>query len=88
MNKETIVLYSNSPFYTQSVAQINGPRIALIVLGIAFILMGILSFFYYFKYSKNQIKEFKERQMQEYYKDNPKRVNLSYDQTGMYIPAW
>ncbi|VEU75888.1 hypothetical protein [Mycoplasmopsis columboralis] len=59
-----------------------------IVFSILFFILGILFIFLYRYYSPRAISNFKEKQLQEYRKNNPQKKHLRYEQTGLYLPSW
>ncbi|UUD35233.1 hypothetical protein NPA07_05525 [Mycoplasmopsis caviae] len=79
--------HSNNPFYYVGTHQLNAPYLVLFIFGILFILIGITSFFFY-PSAKEKAQFYKEKQMEEYKKNNPKSKVTNYEATGMYLPAW
>ncbi|MCU9936516.1 hypothetical protein NWP96_05405 [Mycoplasmopsis cynos] len=74
MNITITKYFEINPFYNEKVSNIPGNKIALIIIGAIFIVIGLLFFLYYIKISIKKLREFKERQLQTYYNDNPKKL--------------
>ncbi|UWV82486.1 hypothetical protein [Mycoplasmopsis cynos] len=87
MNITITKYFEINPFYNEKVSNIPGNKIALIIIGAIFIVIGLLFFLYYIKISIKKLREFKERQLQTYYNDNPKKTHSLYERTGLYIPS-
>ncbi len=56
------------------------------VFGALFIVLGIVLIFFYPR-SKANAKKYKQRQLEEYKKQNPK-ASSDYEKTGMFLPPW
>lgn len=78
---------SNNPFYEQGTHKLNAPYLALFIIGLSLIVIGITCFFFYPK-ARDKAYLYKEKQMEEYKKNNPKSKVTNYEATGMYLPAW
>ncbi|QKT05265.1 hypothetical protein [Mycoplasma sp. OR1901] len=63
------------------------PLWAKIILMIALVLLSLMMIFFH-RNSKLKITSFKEKQLEQYIKDNPRQKNIKYESTGMYLPAW
>ncbi|AJR11961.1 Uncharacterised protein [Mesomycoplasma dispar] len=75
-----------SPFYS-GIRVIDLPQSVLISLSVIFFVLAIISISFH-KYTRKKIKEYKELQMEDWRKENPTKKHLSYEKTGMYLPAW
>ncbi|MBN3534604.1 hypothetical protein [Mycoplasma procyoni] len=60
-----------------------------VILGVLFILLGIVTFLLYPK-AKRKAEEYKKGQLEEYKKLHKiaPATNVSYESTKMYLPAW
>lgn len=74
-----------SPFYS-GIRVIDLPQSVLISLSVIFFVLAIISISFH-KYTRKKIKEYKELQMEDWRKENPTKKHLSYEKTGMYLPA-
>lgn len=75
-----------NPFYS-GIRIINLPTWALIFLAVIFFLLSIISLAFH-PYTRKKIRKYRELQLQDWKKDNPKKSHFSYEQTGMFLPAW
>lgn len=64
--------------------KIEGP--ILIIFGAIFILLGI-ALFGLFPYTKRKGNLYKQKQL-DLYKEKHNRLNIKYEDTNMYLPAW
>ncbi|MBG0730967.1 hypothetical protein [Mycoplasma sp. 'Moose RK'] len=71
-----------NPFYS-----INLPLPVLISLSVIFFLLGIVSLSFH-RYTRKKINEYRQMQMEDWKKENPNKKHFSYQQTGMFLPAW
>lgn len=65
----------------------NRTKIVLIIMGILLLILGVTVFLFYTVTSR-KMKEFKQKQLEQYRINHPKKKHLSYDQTGLYVPSW
>ncbi|MCU4706893.1 hypothetical protein [Mycoplasma sp. CSL7503-lung] len=63
------------------------PLWAKIILIISLVLLSLIMIFFH-KNSKEKIADFKEKQLEQYIKDNPRHKNIKYESTGLFLPAW
>ncbi|WP_051521827.1 hypothetical protein [Mycoplasma leonicaptivi] len=59
----------------------------LIIVAVLFLVLALV-FLILYKYSLNKMRIFKDKQLQAYKKDNPKKINVTYESSGLYLPAW
>ncbi|QGZ97753.1 hypothetical protein GE118_02980 [Mycoplasma sp. NEAQ87857] len=59
-----------------------------LALLIAFLVLSAICLFVYYKYSLPALKQYKKRQLDDFIKENPRRQNITYEKTGMYLPSW
>lgn len=85
-NKNTQLIQSSNPFYNRDLS-INVPTVVLIVFGILFVLFGVVLFLQYPK-QKTKLQQFKNEQLEEFRKNNPKKKYIPYESTGLYVPSW
>lgn len=79
----------SSPFDWVGTKGILGmPRVVGVVFGVLFIVLGILILIYFYPKSKQGAKNYKDRQLIEWKKINPKRTLAKYSDTKMFLPAW
>ncbi|MGZ9762687.1 hypothetical protein ACXYRP_00135 [Mycoplasma sp. 5912] len=64
------------------------PKNTLIPLGVLFVVLALICFVIYAKYSIAKIRNYKQLQMDEYNRDNPRNKKTTYEATEMYLPAW
>ncbi|RIV16416.1 hypothetical protein [Mycoplasmopsis gallopavonis] len=69
-------LFKHTPF---------GVIIAIFIIALV---LAVVSFAIYFYYSLRKIKEYKNAQLADFLKENPKRKNVTYQNSGMYLPSW
>ncbi|ADE19894.1 LapA family protein [Mycoplasma crocodyli] len=62
-------------------------NILIIFFGIAFLIIGIASFFLYPKQKRKMI-QYKKEQLEEYYINHPKNKGCSYEASGLFVPGW
>ncbi|WP_406613687.1 hypothetical protein ACJA23_02485 [Mycoplasma corogypsi] len=78
---------SNNPFYNTD-NFLHAEQWVLILLGCIFLVLTLAAFAVYFFYSRKKLEEFKQEQLDQYIKENPRRQHIKYQNTGMFVPAW
>ncbi|WP_025755543.1 hypothetical protein [Mycoplasmopsis cricetuli] len=58
------------------------------ILTAIFTILAILLFVIYRIWIIPKMRNFKKQQLKEFKINNPKKVHLQYDQTGLYLPSW
>ncbi|CAC13189.1 unknown; predicted coding region [Mycoplasmopsis pulmonis] len=78
----------DNPFYQKGLKKLFDviPLWANIIFIIIFLSLSIFLFFWFFKKTKDTMKNYKKEQLEEYRNKYPKNKNISYEQTGMFIP--
>lgn len=76
-----------NPFDREGVVSLNLPLTITIPLAVLFFILSIATLSLH-GYTRRKIKAFKELQLQEYIKDNPKDKNITYEKTKLYLPSW
>ncbi|VEU70870.1 hypothetical protein [Mycoplasmopsis glycophila] len=59
-----------------------------ILIFLLFLFLSIISFVIYRTYSLKKMREYKQAQLDDFIKENPRRKNVKYEDTGMFLPSW
>lgn len=76
-----------NPFYREGVRSLNLPLSITIPLAVLFFILSIATLSLH-GYTRKKIKAFKELQLKEYIKDNPKDKHITYEKAKLYLPSW
>lgn len=58
-----------------------------IVLVVGFFLLAALMIPLHFR-QKKKVKQFKEKQLRDFYQNNPRKTHMKYEDTKMFLPSW
>ncbi|WP_322900799.1 hypothetical protein [Mycoplasmopsis felis] len=65
----------------------NQPKWVYLVVGILLIVASLIMLYFY-KLSLQKMRNYKEKQLEEYKKDNPRLKGITYENSGLYLPGW
>lgn len=77
---------NSNPFYSGERTLKIDSTVA-ILLAVAFIIFAIICIAMH-NYTRRKIREYKNKQLEEYKIKNPSRKNATYENARLYLPAW
>ncbi|TDV23033.1 hypothetical protein BCF59_0656 [Mycoplasmopsis mustelae] len=72
---------------TTTTAATKNTNWVYLVVGIILVLLTLVLLLIY-KHSLKKMRDFKELQLNQYKLDNPRKKGVSYENSGLYLPAW
>lgn len=78
--------FVENPFYINGTRNLDGSFIALLVVGIFFIILGFVPLIFINR-TKDKVAQYKKEQLEDFVRNNPKKKHFTYEQAGLYLPG-
>ncbi|WP_051789145.1 hypothetical protein [Mycoplasma buteonis] len=78
----------SDPISSSSEHIFKAPQSVIISIFIVSLILALVFFAIYIKISLPKMRQYKQEQLEDYKNENPRKKNVSYKNSGLYLPSW